>query len=64
MQVLECVEVTPSGALERWEQVGQEDDVVRWIAGIGAVIVDRGWKSTVATLTEVTTNDLMLVEGQ
>ena len=64
MQVLKCVKVTTSSAFEWREQVGQEDDVVRWIAGIGAVIVNRGGQGAVSTLAEVSADDFMLVERQ
>lgn len=61
MQVFESIEMSSPGAFGGWEQIREEHNIVRWVAGVDAVIVDWGREGTVATQTEVLADNLVFV---
>lgn len=64
MQVFEGIEVTTPGAFGGWEQVRQQHHIVCWISSIGAVIVYWGWKGTMATQSEILSDNFMFIRGE
>jgi hypothetical protein len=64
VQIFEGIEVSAAGAFGRREQVRQEHDIVGWISGVGAIVVDWRREGTVATETEVLADDFVFVGGE
>lgn len=56
--------MSTSCALGGWEQVGEENDIVFRVAGVGSVAVDRGRECAMAMSAEISPDNFVFLGRQ